>query len=344
LDLHELKKTLQSHLTDGLVIIVGSGLSSSEGIPGMGELATHLLASIPSRLRKDSVKSWESIGEALKSGVDLESALLKHPPSSELEVLLVESTVSFLLPKELEIIGEVVQGKRTLRFSKLLTHLLKPNTGIPVVTTNYDRLVEVAAEASGLGVDSLFVGHHLGRVDQKESQFSLCRGITQRKKGIYLNYAEHIVVLKPHGSLDWFLSNGVPVRCSLQLEGQRLIITPGINKFRGGYDRPFDAHRERANREIDRAARYLIIGYGFNDDHLQTHLEHQLLSGKPALLLSRGLSQKAKELTAKCSGVMALCNDDASGGCRYIKEKSEEIVPGLALWDLEVFIKEVLEP
>jgi len=32
--LPELKKVLQDHFTDGLLVVVGSGLSAEEGIPG----------------------------------------------------------------------------------------------------------------------------------------------------------------------------------------------------------------------------------------------------------------------------------------------------------------------
>jgi hypothetical protein len=38
------KKFLQRHLQRGTVIVVGSGLSCAEGLPGMEELSTHLSA------------------------------------------------------------------------------------------------------------------------------------------------------------------------------------------------------------------------------------------------------------------------------------------------------------
>ena len=56
---------------------------------------------------------------------------------------------------------------------------------------------------------------------------------------------------------------------------------------RQGYSVPFDIHRARANEEIDKAQRYIIIGYGFGDDHLETHLMQQLRAGKPALIQTR---------------------------------------------------------
>jgi hypothetical protein len=36
---------VQQHFTDGLVLVVGSGLSAAEGIPGMPALAGHLATS-----------------------------------------------------------------------------------------------------------------------------------------------------------------------------------------------------------------------------------------------------------------------------------------------------------
>jgi len=51
MELHEIKE----HLSDGLVIIVGPGLSCSAGIPGMGGLATQLLSDVPMRIDGDDV-------------------------------------------------------------------------------------------------------------------------------------------------------------------------------------------------------------------------------------------------------------------------------------------------
>ena len=314
MDVGKLKQRLQEHFTDGLVTIVGAGLSVAEGIPGMAALADHLQQNVPHQLDPGSRPLWEQISEELANGTDLENALLRHSPDPAMEAVIVELTANLILDAEMAVIEKVISGKHTLRFSRLLAHMLKPNTGIPVVTTNYDRLIEVAAEAVGLGVDTIFFGQHVGHLDSKQSQFSLCRGVTQRPKAVHLAYIDHLVILKPHGSLDWYLHNHDPVRCPLPLKHQRLIITPGLNKFRDGYERPFDAHRERANKEIDRAARYLIVGYGFNDDHLQTHLEPQLKSGKPSVLITHSLSAKAKALISQCDGMTALSADATCNG------------------------------
>lgn len=54
-DNHELKRHLQDCLGDGLAIIVGSGLSCAEGIPGMSALATHLIEDVPRHYRDERV-------------------------------------------------------------------------------------------------------------------------------------------------------------------------------------------------------------------------------------------------------------------------------------------------
>lgn len=339
-----LKQRLQDHLTDGLVLVVGSGLSLAEGVPGMGALAAHLRAEVPPRCDKDSELAWGSIAKDLDSGLDLETTLLRNAPDSRLESLIMGLTAEFIGAAERRVIDEVISGDRILRFSRLLAHLLKPNSGIPVITTNYDRLIEVATEMAGLGVDSLFAGSYVGRFDSKESRLSLCRSITQRRKVVHLSYANHVVLLKPHGSLDWFLRDGDPVRSSLVTSGQRLMITPGANKFRGGYERPFDAHRERANKEIDTAGRFLIIGYGFNDDHLQTHLEHQLRKGTPAVLLCRSLTAKAKQLASTCPNVLALSESASKTGTHVLGSVADFAIDGVQLWDIGNLISEVLEP
>ena len=43
MELSALKKQLQKHLGDGLVLVIGSGLSCAEGVPGTGPLGRHLV-------------------------------------------------------------------------------------------------------------------------------------------------------------------------------------------------------------------------------------------------------------------------------------------------------------
>jgi hypothetical protein len=228
-----------------------------------------------------------------------------------------------------------------------LKHLLKPASGIPIITTNYDRLIEFAAEQAGLGVDTMFVGNYCGYLNEKESQNSFLREVIFKGgRRIQYRYHERLKLFKPHGSLDWYQSANGPLRHSGGVSMPRLIITPGINKFRNGYESPFDVHRDRANAAIDNASRFLAIGYGFNDDHLETHLRPLIKAGKPTLLLTHSISAKARELVKASQQFMSLEHHSvgAQEGTKASIGSDEFFYPSIRAWDLGSFIDEVLEP
>lgn len=311
----------------------------------MAELAAYLQATIPKDLTAENKTKWEELSPWISSE-GLEAALLKAPPTAALEAAIVARTADLVAAREKQIVAEVFARTRTLRFTRLLKHVLKPNTGVPVVTTNYDRLIEIAAEEAGLGVDCLFSGQFAGELNEKESRLSLCRDVALKRRVAHFVYKPHVNVFKPHGSLDWYHRDGKPVRYAGDLPISRLIITPGLNKFRSGYESPFDKHRERANSAIDHASRFLVLGYGFNDDHLETHLGPRIRNGVPALLLARTLSPNAMRLARECSNVIAIqysIVDGRDSSSIYV-DKVETQIADLTLWDLNGFISEVLEP
>lgn len=348
MDLHALKARLQAHLSDGLVTIVGSGLSCAEGLPGMGELADYLLANVGHGLSGADEAAWLAVSPLI-SAKGLEAALLAAPPTPLLEASISAATGQFISERERKVVSEVFAGKRKLRLTRLLAHLVKPAAGMTIVTTNYDRLIEIAVEEADIGADTMFIGRFAGQLNERESQMSFCRAATvkPRRTAVTLQYRPRALICKPHGSLDWYARAGRPVFYAGDLpDAVRLIITPGQNKFRNGYESPFDHHRSRANDAIDRAGRYLVLGYGFNDDHLETHLSPGIKGGKPTLMLTRSLSAVARQLALMHANVIALEHANVSGieGTVVIAEQKEFFFPGVGMWDVDSFVTEVLEP
>ena len=343
-ELSALKKRLQDHLGDGLVLVIGSGLSCAEGVPGMAALGHHLVTHIPASLSEDDSKLWEEIHPLIASE-GLEAALLKKAPSPSLEAAIVQSTADFIADAEAAIISEVFNNSRQLRLTSLIPHLLRPDAGIPVITTNYDRLAEIACEEAGLGVDTMFCGNFAAKLDPLESFWSFCRNVKLvAGKNVRYKFAPKANIFKPHGSLDWYHREGNPVRYAGTLPLPRLIITPGLNKFRNGYESPFDKHREKANDAIDKARRFLIVGYGFNDDHLETHLTPRIKSGVATVILTFSLSQKARDIVMSNSNVIAIefYTSDGIEGSNIIVEGKETFYPDINYWDLEGFVIGVL--
>jgi SIR2-like domain len=259
-----------------------------------------------------------------------------------LEIWIRKKTCDLLLPKERQIISAVVTGERTLRLTRFLSKILKPADGLPILTPNYDRLIEVGCEMATFHVDTTAIGDYAGSFDYKRSCMASCRGIVSRAKTTVLDHFPRAIVLKPHGSLDWFRKADNAIRCSLELDAERLIITPGLNKYKIGYDFPFDMHRELANSHINRAARLLIVGYGFNDDHLQTHLIKRIREGVPTLILTLTMNEKVEYIARNSPNCVCLARANVWPGVVVISggERFEE--QGRDLWDIAVLAEELL--
>jgi len=348
MDLHNIKVRLQEHLSDGLVTIVGSGLSCAEGLPSMAELATHLLVEVSTVLTDADADMWTSASTLIKNQ-GLEAALLAVPPTPTVESVITATTGKLIAERERAVVTEVFTGTRILRLTRLLAHMIMPSSGLTIVTTNYDRLVEISVEEAGFGADTMFVGRFAGKFNENESKLSFCRNVTLKRsrRTAELIYGPRVLICKPHGSLDWYVRDDHPVFYAGDLsDATRLIITPGYNKFRNGYESPFDHHRSRANQAIDNASRYLVLGYGFNDDHLQTHLMPNIKGGKPTLMLTRSLSSKARQMALTCANIIALeqAKKDGDSGTKVIIEQKEHFLPGSGIWEVNSFVKEVLEP
>lgn len=348
-ELSDLKRQVQDHFRDRLVTVVGSGLSAAEGLPTMGQLDSYLRTEVPKHLPTGSEMEWDAVKAELAVGDGLEAALHRVHVSENLEAIILSLTATYVLETEREVIRSAVAGERTLRFAKLLPYLNpRPNDAIPIVTVNYDRLVEISAEMAGWGVDTMFIGARLGILNPEDSKRSFVQSIVRRPKGGYrLVYRKRVCVYKPHGSLDWFSSDQGPLFSPLDLPGERLIVTPGATKYRQGYERPFDVHREKANANIDSCNRLLCVGYGFNDDHLQVHLKDKMRAGTPTLILTRTLTPTAMQLIAQSPGAFAIANNSSDSNestIVVVTANDSAVISAPPLWDLAVLIDEVLTP
>ena len=349
MELTGLKRYIQDHFSDRLVTVVGSGLSAGEGLPTMGQLESHLRTEVPKHLPAESAGEWKHVEAELAVGDGLEAALHRVEVSEDLGAVILSVTGNYVLDCEREVIRSAMAGERTLRFARLLPYLNpQPNDPVAVVTVNYDRLIEIGAELSGWGVDTMFVGARLGVLDPDLSARSFVQEIARRPKGGYrLIYRNRICVYKPHGSLDWFKSEHGPLYCPIEFPGERLIVTPGVSKYRQGYERPFDVHREKANAHIDACRRLFCVGYGFNDDHLQVHLGDKMRAGTPTLIITHTLSSSAMKLIAQSSGAIAVSSnmrDPTGSTIAVVTANDSDVIVAPPLWDLAVLIEEVLSP
>lgn len=336
---------VQSIFQRGLVVVVGSGASCALGLPGMQALATYLIAEVPARasgLPPESIASWRRVAEALNAGRGLEETLLTVSVPDDLAFVVTEAIADCVLAAEQHAIANILTSTSISAFGRLLLFALQATPALDVVTTNYDRLVEVHAARAGVRIDSSFYGHTVGRFDpalSREELLQMQRTSVRGRKNTVVQRA-HVRLSKPHGSLDWYSRDGKHYRSDLPIGGSRRIVAPGGNKYRLGYEVPFDAHRTRANDSIDRASALLFIGYGFNDDHLQTHIVDRIPQ-VPTVIVSKELTEQARDhlqLNSSAVGIESGANSNES----HVIRGSSEICIDKPLWDLEHLVKEVL--
>jgi NAD-dependent SIR2 family protein deacetylase len=343
LELSNVKRQLQEHLQEGLLIVVGSGLSAAEGIPGMWTLAQHLKKVMPEHLDSRPDPSWSVIEQSLDAGDNLEAAMSKTNLHDKTVETIVRETASLISEHERKVFGKVIAGERELPFSVLARHLFKAGKRFPLITTNYDRLIEFATEAAGFGVDSRFVGYLHGHLDaqrasdaHREAYYS-GRNAAFRKRPC-------LSVFKPHGSLDWFDIGDRIVRCPVESGKAPVIITPGTDKYQKSFQYAFDDQRNAGNRAASSANRLLFIGYGFNDDHLEHYLCPNLTLAKPTVIITQQLSQNAQRLieNSKNTSVLALSAAPGVGMTKIVNQDGETALATEQLWHLEGFNKGVL--
>ena len=344
-DQDSILRAIQDTFGAGMVTLIGSGLSAASGLPSMADLATHLLNHVDLAQvaqEKAAVTAWKQIKARLEDGQSLELALGREILPVALRVEISEQIVACIDPKERKAIQTLLATADPPPLARLLQLLMIKNPQAEVITTNYDRLIEISAITIRVRVDTQFYGHIIGRHNEKLSQEELLRpsGTPVGKKRFTTVFRPHVRLSKPHGSLDWYDTGIGLIRSELPNEGERLVVVPGADKYRDGYNTPFQEHLARANKAITNATSFLMVGYGFNDDHLQTQLQKRF-TAVPSVLISRTLTDKAHKYLRTNTQSIGLECDPAGGAIAH--RGSDKIPFSDPIWDLDIFLKKVFE-
>lgn len=304
----------------------------------MWPLGEHLKAStLPENLNKTDTDCWREFCESLKSK-DLETALTETPLTALMTRHVVATTWDFLSPYDLAVFDQLVSNRRLLPLTRLFEHLFRSTVSdVQVVTPNYDRLAEYAAESGGF---TAYTGFTFAGLASRS-------GNVPPKVMYGKSQARTVSIWKVHGSFGWFADAdgvvvGLPPMKTRPSGMEPVIITPGIEKYRRTHDEPFRSTMAQADYAIRSANAYLCAGYGFNDQHLQSLLvERCQMKGVPLVLITKTISDKAHEFfqSGKCPRFMAL--EEAGGATRmFCNEAPGGIeISNSAYWQLAEFLK-----
>lgn len=334
--LDKISKQAQDYYKNTPVIILGSGASAAFGMSGMWKLAQHLMTNIDAAdLHDNEQASWHNFCDKLKDDIDLETALQDVPLSPELTGRVVSETWNLLALEDFTVFVNSLNNPSLFPLGKLLKHMFRSTAKeLNIITTNYDRLAEYACEQENI--------HHY-------SGFSHgYRGYSAKKD--YLSCSRQVNIWKVHGSLGWFTnSNGVITSLSnineIPDDLTPLIVTPGIEKYRSTHKEPYKTIIHESDDVMDAASAYLCVGFGFNDEHIQTKLVNRCANnGASVIIITYELTEATKEfITNESTGkylAIEAAEDNKSKIYSSILDEPVEVESDL--WSLNGFMSLIM--
>jgi len=319
------------------VVVLGSGASIPFGLPSMSDLARHLIESKPEGiLDQQENEIWKRFIDELRTK-DLESTLGGMQMNENLSNYVVKQTRKYVGTADVKAFDNLIRNPVLLPLSRLYRYLFdSTHHKLSVITTNYDRLAEYAADRAGF---CHYTGFTYGycRRRQTNPRISFYQGGQPVRT---------IDIWKVHGCLDWFICDdggAVALTASRDIpKGFRpAIVTPGIGKYEETHQEPFRSVIAGADDALMSASAYLCIGFGFNDKHVQPKLMDRWRQGEAFLVvLAKELSQSAKDMFANANGREFLALEESSTGTRMWSHRFPHgmILEDAKLWRLSDFL------
>ena len=277
-------RMMQGYLENGPVIVLGSGASVPYGLPSMRELANEI--------KQDSIikadPNYVNLCEVMDQNgleVAIDTVELKQETLNTIRITVWKAVNA----KDWDFFCKNTTSAPEA-LSKLLRKVMEPTPNkATIVTTNYDRLSEYAADLINATTVTGFEGSLI-------KKFELPTANVRSKR---IRVRERVVdIWKVHGSVDWFIDENdqvvsFPFTKEIPQGFKPLIVPPGKNKYSSTHGEPYRTIISAADSAFLEAGAYLCVGYGFNDEHIQPKLLAQIQKGKPIVVL-------AKKMTDSC--------------------------------------------
>lgn len=338
IEYEEIAKLAQKYIAGRPAVVLGCGASIPYGLPSMFDLAEALLEKVEIN---DDV--WTTFKVKLEETKDLEKSLHEVELSKSVLKCIVEETWRITAQKDIEIYNRLMVGSTELVLSRLFQFLLRTaNPQLFVVTTNYDRLAEYAANMANAEV---FTGFTSGWIQRFVSE-DISAIQTRRNTG----FEGRVHVLKVHGSLDWFLNHAsepiaIPLAHEIPTSFQPLIVTPGISKYREVHKDPFRTIMTQCDAILKTAHSYFCIGFGFNDEHVQPILVNRVRRDNiPIIIVTKELTLGARQAFLENPPSKFLVVEEHEKGTTVYcpGNPSGQHLEGRKLWTLPEFLNMLL--
>lgn len=290
-------------LSQNLLLLVGSGASVAVGGPSM----TALWEEAAESQKAVFAEVCDAVGHS-KDKKDIEAllsrcqgALAFAPAKAGIIKAFIEVVEGIIRDRCRKVEAwEKVRGTKQMPLETITPHLTLLSRVVPrrqdlprtrVFTTNYDLCLELAAKERRMPILDGFDLITPRTFDGRWFDYDFVRRSTKEGAPDYLESVFHLYKL--HGSVDWHRSSDGIVR-DPETKTPYLIF-PRDEKFALSFEQPFLEMMSRfqmALREKDTAL--ILLGFGFNDQHLNQPIYHALATNPNFKLLVVDYSPEAK--------------------------------------------------
>ncbi|WP_196800534.1 SIR2 family protein [Thioalkalivibrio sp. ALJ3] len=329
----ELAKLAQRFLAERPVVVLGTGATIPHGLPSMSALADGLLSAIT-----DNPEGWDVFAERLQATKDLEQALHDVPLPQDTVEHLVRATWEIVSSEDICLYKQLLRGEAAFPLSDLFAYLLRTaDSHLRVITTNYDRVAEYAANAVGAYASTGVTAGWLQR---------FVPASVDRERAPSPGFEGLVTILKVHGSLDWFRDPtddviAVPLAPAVPDQMKPLVVTPGVSKYREVHKDPFRTVMSAADTALRKATCYVCIGYGFNDEHVQPVLVNRVMKHDiPLVIVTKKLTTQTRSSFLNQPPKHFLFMEEAPTGTMVYTPNNPggAILDGVWVWKLQNFM------
>jgi hypothetical protein len=355
LDAREATEKLRDFFREKPFVVFGTGMSCAlDENYGMTALRESLSVDVPDRMTSESQRTqWADVHGALEQGSDLESALDSVTDQGLLEAVTC-ATGEFIASLDAEHTCRVANGDcewpPVRLFERLVASLPEGDRKLHVLTPNYDLLLEHACDRAGIPYTNGFAGGIARQLDWRSAGYGLLvpekTAVRGRLKTVHKS-RKHIRLYKVHGSLNYFFYGGCVVENNSWIwnppqYAPRVLITPGLSKYQT-LQRYRQELLQSADQAINGSSRFLFLGYGFGDSHLEEYINRKLVSqGCHGLVITRTPGPKVEDLLKVAANLWLVCK--AGDATRIVNREYENelLLPDCRLWDVREFTSRIL--
>ena len=216
--------------------------------------------------------------------------------------------------------NRLVKGSDEIRpIQKLVNYFYDSHPQqLNIITTNYDCVLEYILSYYGLPFSDGFSGREFSSFDSENFRLS-----------------KHINLYKVHGSLRWY--NKRYSYRNPMMDG----IFPNKDKYQRASQQPYRTLISNSDSAIKEASCFLVVGFGFNDDHLTPNIEEAIgQRSKKIVVITKKATKSLNDKLKLAQNYVLVEEGDKLGETKFsFNEGNQRVVEilGGSYWRIEKF-------